>query len=378
MQRWDIFCRIVDNYGDIGVCWRLARQLAAEHGLAVRLWVDMPEIAARLVPGMDPALPQQDVGSVEIRHWTPASTATFSPPEVANVVIEAFACELPPAYLQAMTHKPPLWINLEYLSAEPWVADFHAQPSTHPTLGLTKYFFFPGFGEETGGLLRESNLVAARSAFQASADAKHAFWRSLGIETGEALRVSLFCYPHAAVGRLLQSMAASNTPVLCLVPDGGILPQVAQFFGADRLQVDARRQQGKLTVQVLPFLTQDDYDRLLWACDFNFVRGEDSWIRALWAARPMIWQPYRQSEQTHLAKLDAFLAHHAEGLEPAAAQILAAAHERWAEGSWDADDWPALMRQLPTLQAHARQQATRWAALPDLASKLVIFSRKFF
>ncbi len=36
----DIFCAVVDNYGDIGVCWRLARQLAHEHGMTVRLWVD--------------------------------------------------------------------------------------------------------------------------------------------------------------------------------------------------------------------------------------------------------------------------------------------------------------------------------------------------
>jgi hypothetical protein len=21
---WDIFCRVIDNFGDIGVCWRLA------------------------------------------------------------------------------------------------------------------------------------------------------------------------------------------------------------------------------------------------------------------------------------------------------------------------------------------------------------------
>ncbi|MBY0444112.1 MAG: elongation factor P maturation arginine rhamnosyltransferase EarP, partial [Burkholderiales bacterium] len=38
--RWDIFCRVIDNYGDIGVCWRLARQLSFEHGFAVRLMVD--------------------------------------------------------------------------------------------------------------------------------------------------------------------------------------------------------------------------------------------------------------------------------------------------------------------------------------------------
>ena len=26
---WDIFCQVIDNHGDVGVCWRLARELAA-------------------------------------------------------------------------------------------------------------------------------------------------------------------------------------------------------------------------------------------------------------------------------------------------------------------------------------------------------------
>ena len=51
--QWDVFCAVVDNYGDIGVCWRLSRQLAAEHGIAVRLWVDDLKPFARLCPAVD-------------------------------------------------------------------------------------------------------------------------------------------------------------------------------------------------------------------------------------------------------------------------------------------------------------------------------------
>ena len=40
-RSWDVFCRVVDNYGDAAVCWRLARQLADEHGARVRLWIDL-------------------------------------------------------------------------------------------------------------------------------------------------------------------------------------------------------------------------------------------------------------------------------------------------------------------------------------------------
>ena len=88
MASWDIFCCVVDNYGDIGVTWRLARQLAGEHGQAVRLWVDDLNAFARLCPEADPALPNQRQAGVEVRHWP----AQWEDTPAADVVIEAFAC----------------------------------------------------------------------------------------------------------------------------------------------------------------------------------------------------------------------------------------------------------------------------------------------
>src|SRR5664279_2251760 len=129
MQRWDIFCRIVDNYGDIGVCWRLSRQLAQEHGLAVRLWVDDPAVAKRLIAHLDISLENQTIAGVEICHWQ----NSFKDTQVADVVIEAFACELPTNYLAAMVKTQPVWLNLEYLSAEQWMAESHLLASPHPT-----------------------------------------------------------------------------------------------------------------------------------------------------------------------------------------------------------------------------------------------------
>src|SRR3989304_6108142 len=119
----DIFCTVVDNYGDIGVCWRLARQLANEHGIAVRLWVDDLASFRRLCPEVDTQLAQQQCRSVEVRHWA----ALFPEVEPAQLVIEAFACELPERYVAAMAHQlhQPVCVNLEYLSAENWVAGCH-------------------------------------------------------------------------------------------------------------------------------------------------------------------------------------------------------------------------------------------------------------
>ena len=152
MWRWDIFCTVVDNYGDVGTCWRLARQLAGEHGAEVRLWVDQLHCLSQLCPAVSTSADQQHVGRIEIRRWR----SDFPQVEAADVVIEAFACELPERYIAAMVRRTvaPVWINLEYLSAEAWVEGCHRRASLRTKWPLTKYFFFPGFTPRTGGLLR--------------------------------------------------------------------------------------------------------------------------------------------------------------------------------------------------------------------------------
>ncbi|HAF55386.1 MAG TPA: elongation factor P maturation arginine rhamnosyltransferase EarP, partial [Thauera sp.] len=174
--KWEIFCQVVDNFGDIGVCWRLARDLARRDAAGVRLWVDDWAVLTRICPaaaGMDPAS-GGTLDGVSLRHWTPAFAASVP----GEIVIEAFACELPAAQLEAMAAMAvaPVWINLEYLSAEDWVAGCHGLASPHPRLPLTKHFFFPGFDENTGGLLREADLLARRDRFLAQPQGLSA-WR---------------------------------------------------------------------------------------------------------------------------------------------------------------------------------------------------------
>ena len=175
---WDIFCSVVDNYGDIGVTWRLARQLAAEHGLDVRLWVDDLAAFVRVCPSADVQLAEQCQQGVSVRHWP----VDWQPVTPAAVVIEAFACTLPPAYVAALASaaQPVLWLNLEYLSAEDWVAGCHGLPSPQGN-GVQKFFFFPGFVEGTGGVLRETNLLARRDSFRQDPTAQQAFLHGLGV-----------------------------------------------------------------------------------------------------------------------------------------------------------------------------------------------------
>ncbi|HYN26742.1 MAG TPA: elongation factor P maturation arginine rhamnosyltransferase EarP, partial [Burkholderiales bacterium] len=215
-MRWDLFCNVVDNFGDIGVSWRLARQLAGEHGAVVRLWVDDLATFRRLAPGLDPGANVQSLDGIEVRRWVTAFPAV----EPADVVVETFGCELPAWYVEAMAAcaRPPVWINLEYLSAEPWVAGCHGLPSPHPRLPLTKFFFFPGFAAGTGGVLIDKALDRGRLAFQSDADGVAQFLASLGVPPraqGEQL-VSLFCYPQAPVAALLDAWAAGGRPVRAL------------------------------------------------------------------------------------------------------------------------------------------------------------------
>lgn len=379
----DIFCTVVDNYGDIGVCWRLAKQLANEHGLAVRLWVDDLASFRKLCPEIVPTLAVQQQRGVEIRHWG----VIFAEVLPAQLVIEAFACELPERYVNAMAeqaHKP-LWLNLEYLSAEDWVAGCHGLPSPHPRLPLVKYFFFPGFTAETGGLLLEQHLLAQRDAFQSDAMAQQDYWKRLGVPARQAgeLRVSLFSYENPAVQGLLAAWAAGSVPVSCLVPEGRVLPQVAGFFQRQQLLAGETVQQGNLRVHVLPFVVQEEYDKLLCACDCNFVRGEDSCVRAQWAGKPFVWQIYPQHDGVHMQKMRALLDLYCSGLEQDSAHALRALWESWNAGGTatgqDSANYAQLWNDFLLHQSMLPQHARIWAqqlAGNNLALNLLDFSHR--
>lgn len=372
MARWDIFCSVVDNYGDIGVTWRLARQLVAEHGQQVRLWVDEPRAFVPLCPGADPLAARQWQQDVEVCRWGEPWAAV----EPAEVVVEAFACRLPAAYEAALgACRPlPLWVNLEYLSAEDWVEDCHGLASPQAN-GLAKYFWFPGFTARTGGLLRERELLVRRDAWQADAEGRRAFLAGLGVEwRGERL-VSLFAYEQPRLDAWLELLAAGE-PTLLLVPEGRVLGDVRRWAGED-LACGALCTRGALTVRVIPFVSQDDYDRLLWSCDLNAVRGEDSFVRAQWAGRPFIWHIYPQEESAHLDKLEAFMARYLATAEPALAQALRDLWRTWnaapeADASLAAS-WAQLQAQAADWQRHARSWCAELASRPDLATGLVLF-----
>jgi uncharacterized repeat protein (TIGR03837 family) len=291
---WDVFCRVIDNFGDIGVCWRLCVDLA-ERGHTVRLWIDDASALDWMAP------PGQRPPSVHVLHWDAPTQ------EPGDVVIEAFGCNPPEAFVALMQRPaPPVWINLEYLSAEDWVERCHGLRSpvmSGPGAGLSKWFFYPGFTRATGGLLREPSVMARRDAWQAEPQHRTAWLDSLGIAApapGE-LWLSLFCYEAAPMEELLNTLVASARPVHLLVTPGIAQRLVRAWQTRPGLAPHA------LAFHDLPPLSQRDFDQVLWACDLNFVRGEDSAVRALWAGHPHVWHIYPQDDGVHAGKLDAFM-----------------------------------------------------------------------
>ena len=338
-MHWDLFCRVIDNHGDLGVCWRLACDLAAR-GHHVRLWVDDARALAWMAPlGAD---------GVQVLAWTDAA-----PADVGDVVVEAFGCDPPTAFVQAMARRPvaPVWINLEYLSAEGYVERSHGLLSPTPS-GLSKWFFYPGFTTRTGGLLREPVLLDRQAAFDGAA------WRAAhGWAARPGVRViSLFCYAQPALQAWLPALA--ERPTLLLATPGP---------ASDQLRALALP--ATLRVIELPWLTQGDYDHLLWSCDLNAVRGEDSFVRALWSPAPLLWQIYPQHDGAHAAKLDAFLELYLHGAPEALAHDVRVAHHRWNGLS----DGPAHVPELAAWAAWHRLHRDRLLAQDELVTQLCHF-----
>jgi uncharacterized repeat protein (TIGR03837 family) len=286
--------------GDIGVCWRLACNLA-QRGQTVRLWVDDPSALSWMAPSGS--------ACVEVRRWTSPLDLTDTTP--GDVLVEAFGCEIASEFIASYAEnirargQSPIWINLEYLSAEGFVARSHGLPSPvmrGPGSGFTKHFFYPGFTGNTGGLLREADLTTRQHNFD-----RDSWLARHGVGDPGQRVLSLFCYEPSGLSQLLDRLADDASPSCLLVTPGRARAAVRAEIARKNAIQPLWNKRKALSFIYLPALSQVDFDHLLWSCDLNFVRGEDSLVRAIWAGQPFIWQIYPQDDAAHHAKLDAFL-----------------------------------------------------------------------
>ncbi len=356
MKSVDIFCRVIDNYGDIGVCWRLARQLSNEHALHVRLIVDDLGAFRFIAPTVNVALETQQLPNVTLFQWD--VSALLHP---ADIVIEAFACDPPESYISAMAAmtRPPAWINLEYLSAEAWVDGVHGLPSPHPRLRLTKHFFCPGFSAQSGGLIRESAVnvaFAVRSTNHAAQRVASPTPFVVSLSNHEPAtslshtrpRLFAFTYPHAPVRAFATALNAQVT-------------QAAPIDDAD---------ENWRSVAPVP---QPEFDALLAQFDVLIVRGEDSFVRAQYAAKPMLWHIYPTPDDAHLTKLDAWLDYYCTGLSAPMAATIRHAHHAFNHRETNPDVYAGFAANLPAIAAHAERWRQHLCAQSDLATRLLTF-----
>lgn len=336
----DIFCQVVDNYGDIGVCWRLSKQLSEHHAVkSLRLFVDDLSAFSRIEPSVRALLRQQQIAGISVCSWSAAET--YHP---AEIVIETFGCELPLAYTEKMAAHTSLWLNLEYLSAETWIEDLHTLPSPQPN-GVAKYFFFPGFTAKTGGLLQPTTRT------KATAD----FWQRLAVAQPKTDATAfVFTYDNAPIDTLYSALAkdshASWTILIAATTPEPKLPLAKN-----------------LQLQRLPYISQADFDVLLDYADLNIVRGEDSFVRAIWAANPFIWQPYTQSDQTHLEKLSAWLQ-----TTPFDDQIQQLIYD-WNQSTITVPQLQSLLLRRADWQQQAKDYALNLGQQPSLSAQLIAF-----
>jgi uncharacterized repeat protein (TIGR03837 family) len=296
-MRWDIFCQIVDNYGDAGVCWRLARSLTSLHGQEVRIFCDDLPTLNLLASGVDPEIKRR----IDIQPWEASHHNSRHPVETPDVVIEAFGCDLPERYLAGLLIAPkkPVIINLEYLSAEPWIAEFHGKPSPQAH-GIPKYFFFPGFQANAGGLLIDpvpSEPFVSPTNIPASLKTS---WELLRPNTK---RISVFCYPGAPLLKWLEDLGRLSENFDIVLTHG----QLEQLQFSSGYPTQTITLPASIQLISIPFVSQDEYDWILSQCDFNIIRGEDSFVRAQLAGKPFIWHIYPQKDHAHEVKLAAFL-----------------------------------------------------------------------
>jgi uncharacterized repeat protein (TIGR03837 family) len=408
IRSWDIFCKVIDNFGDVGVCWRLACNLAAR-GLLVRLWVDDASALGWIAP--------DGASGVEVHTWTAQSPQT-GVDLPGDVVVEAFGCDVDAAWIAclhacgesagntpesiaapaikkgangqlgiphtASKGKPPVWINLEYLSAEGFAQRSHGLPSpvmSGPAAGMTKWFYYPGFTAQTGGLLREDDLLARQAQFKplewltakGVLDApEQGVQRDSGTQT-----ISLFSYEPQALTPWLEQLASGPQRTRLLVTHGRAAEAVKAGLSSlshttftsqmapqpNKMLREQLSVSEHLSVHYLPTLSQYDYDHLLWSCQLNCVRGEDSLVRALWAGQPFVWHIYPQDDGAHAAKLDAFL----DWLQAPA--DLRQFHHVW--NGLNAQPLPAL--NLAAWGAVVQAARERLWAQPDAATQLIAF-----
>ena len=339
----DIFCEVIDNYGDVGVAYRLVREFKRIYPhKRLRFFINKTEEINLIKKSNDiEIIAYKDIFKVE---------------NSADLIIETFACEIPKEYMDKALRSSKLIINLEYFSAEDWVDDFHLQESF---LGgsLKKYFFIPGLSKKSGGILLDNEFLERKKQVEEN---REYYLEKFKIKEKYDLIGSVFSY-EKNFDSLINELKKLDKKVLLLILSEKTQKNFIKYF-------DNSNNYDKIKAVKLPFFTYDKYEELLSLCDFNLVRGEDSFVRALLLGKPFLWHIYPQEENIHIQKLNSFL----EKYCPNNKKLK----ETFIDYNVNRDNFSYFFKNFKEIEEHNRKYANYLIENCNLMEKLINFIKK--
>ena len=341
MMVWHVFSRKIDNFGDVAISLRLSQQLSTQMNCQIILFTEFNDTLKKLIPSLSINSKTFHIERLVIRDIDQDFDMINHPTHIINV----FNISIPNSYFSKISNSTR-YIIYEYLSAEKWVESFHLKPSVTKHKYLKKIFFFPGFTKKTGGLLIEQK---DNQKVKKSLDFFHKKDNSI-----VSYSFSIFAYAHTGIDNFLNVIDNLNVSVNLYVPEIMLRNKKVSTDKSSNLII-------------YPFLSFDDFDRLLANCDINFVRGEDSLVRAIYSGKPFIWQPYVQEKNTHLDKLNAFIDLYFSGLREPLFTIISVAFNEWAFGRLSLSSLNDFIENIDELQKYYLDQS-----LANISQKSVI------
>lgn len=300
-----VLCKVVDNFGDIGVVFRLCRALSElKKNLEIRLVVSNLDSFAKISKGIDSTKTFQEFRGWKVFDWNDNALCkkefSKNPPEF---ILECFQCGRP-EWLEELLFSPQFnlnvqIVNVEYLTAESWADDFHLLKSGTRSAKIKKINFMPGFTKKTGGLILDKNFMCCLSEkkFALNLVKQNLDKKILSEDFSDSFKILIFSYP-----KNFDFLASAIKEFSFLKK---IIVFIASGAGADSAKISLKK--FKVDFVCLPFMQQEVWDAFLSLMDFSFVRGEDSFSRCCLFGNPFIWNIYPQEEEFHIVKLNAFL-----------------------------------------------------------------------
>ncbi|WP_427041234.1 elongation factor P maturation arginine rhamnosyltransferase EarP [Fusobacterium sp. SB021] len=309
----DIFCEIIDNFGDIGVVYRISKELKKIfQNVRIRIVLNRLEEFKAINKKVKDTDYQEIDGLICVTEkYVKENMESFG---VSDVFIEAFGCNVPEEYVKAAKENSKLWINLEYLSGEKWIEDFHLCESLIDSKTLKKIFFMPGFSEKSGGVIIDSGFLERMKFGKENRDeVLKKYFKDFDLK--DKFIGTVFSY-EKNFENLLETLKNYEKETVLLLMGEKTQKSFSEILKKNLTEDYGNIvKYGKITMIYSDFFSQEEYEEIISASDFNFTRGEDSFVRGIVLGKPFMWHIYLQEEKAHMDKIKAFTERFKESVE---------------------------------------------------------------